>query len=145
MRDFRLTVFGVLIGMIGEYLFRVQFNVYAFVVLVCLIVGVFIDLKNETNTWFKMNKKQLIEVLEPFPDDMEIWIDDRGSWEGGLRLLKVEKVLAWNAGLDGDEIDDEYEYLWDDVEVPSNEDGSYTFIKGNPAVMSKTILLLKTE
>jgi len=47
MRDFRLTVFGVLIGMIGEYLFRVQFNVYAFVVLVCLIVGVFIDLKYE--------------------------------------------------------------------------------------------------
>ena len=92
-----------------------------------------------------MNKKQLIEALKPFPDDFELWVDDRGSWEGGLRLLKVEKVLAWNAGLDGDEIDDEYEYLWDDVEVPSNEDGSYTFIKGNPAVMSKTILLLKTE
>jgi len=146
MRDFRLTVFGVLIGMIGEYLFRVQFNVYAFVVLVCLIVGVFIDLKNETNTWFKMNKKQLIEVLEPFPDDMEIWIDDRGSWEGGLRLLKVESVLAWNAGLDGDEIDDEWTYMWDDVEIPSNENGEYTVIENEVEnVMSKTILLLKTE
>ena len=47
MRDFRLTVFGVLIGMIAEYLFRVQFNMYAFIALVCLIIGVFIDLKYE--------------------------------------------------------------------------------------------------
>jgi len=49
MRDFRLTVFGVLIGMIAEYLFRVQFNVYAFIVLVCLMLCVIIDLKYETS------------------------------------------------------------------------------------------------
>lgn len=55
-----------------------------------------------------MNKKQLIELLEPFPDDIEIWIDDGGYSEGGRRLESIEEVFAYEADLDGDEIFDEY-------------------------------------
>jgi hypothetical protein len=59
-----------------------------------------------------MKNKDLQELLKQFPDDMKIWVSDGGNGEGGQPLVKVEKVLAMDAGLDGDSVDDEY--IWVD-------------------------------
>ena len=63
-----------------------------------------------------MKVKELIDILSQYPEDMEVWVSDKGYSEGGERLSKVEKVLAVDAGLDGDEVDDEYIY----IEVKTN-------------------------
>lgn len=58
-----------------------------------------------------MNKRELIKLLEKFPDDMEIWVSDRGCCEGAIPLQKVEKVSAYDTPLDGDLVEDEYYYI----------------------------------
>ena len=57
-----------------------------------------------------MNVKELKDILNQYPDDMEIWVSNRGYCEGGERLVKVEKVVAYEAGLDCDKILDEWIY-----------------------------------
>lgn len=64
-----------------------------------------------------MKVKELIDILSPYPEDMEVWVSDKGYSEGGERLSKVEKVLAVDAGLDGDEVDDEYIYIEDKTNI----------------------------
>lgn len=64
-----------------------------------------------------MKVKELIEKLSQYPEDMEIWVSDRGYCEGGERLQKVEKVSAYEAALDGDEIDDEYIHVEEDTNI----------------------------
>lgn len=64
-----------------------------------------------------MKVKELIDILNGYPEDMEIWVSDRGYCEGGERLEKVEKVSAYNVSLDGDEIDDEYIYVEKDTNI----------------------------
>lgn len=64
-----------------------------------------------------MKVKELIDILSQYPEDMEVWVSDKGYSEGGERLSKVEKVLAVDAGLDGDEVDDEYIYIEDKTNI----------------------------
>jgi len=64
-----------------------------------------------------MKVRQLIKKLKQYPEDMEVWVSDRGYCEGGERLQKVEKVSAYDADLDGDDIDDEYIYVEDDTDI----------------------------
>jgi hypothetical protein len=64
-----------------------------------------------------MKVKELIEILKNYPEDMEVWVSDRGYCEGGERLTKVEKVSSHDAGLDGDEVGDEYIYVEDDINI----------------------------
>lgn len=64
-----------------------------------------------------MKVKELIEILKNFPEDMEVWVSDRGCLEGGEKLTKVEKVSAYDAALDGDSIDDEYIYVDEDTNI----------------------------
>ena len=64
-----------------------------------------------------MKVRQLIKKLSQYPGDMEVWVSDRGYCEGGERLQKVEKVSAYKAALDGDEINDEYIYVEDDTDI----------------------------
>ena len=64
-----------------------------------------------------MKVRQLIKKLKQYPEDMEVWVSDRGYCEGGERLQKVEKVSAYDADLDGDDIDDEYIYVEDDIDI----------------------------
>lgn len=64
-----------------------------------------------------MKVKELIDILSPYPEDMEVWVSDKGYSEGGERLSKVEKVLAVDTGLDGDEVDDEYIYIEDKTNI----------------------------
>ena len=64
-----------------------------------------------------MKVKELIKKLSQYPEDMEVWVSDRGYCEGGERLQKVEKVSAYDAALDGDEINDEYVYVDEDTNI----------------------------
>jgi hypothetical protein len=99
----------------------------------------------------------LIKELQKYPQDLGIWVSDDNMGEGALPLLKVRKVLAVEAGLDGDEVDDEYDYPeeFDKLEPESveftqlimhwNEKGyRYIAYPGEHAV-SKYILLLETS
>jgi len=63
-----------------------------------------------------MKVKELIEKLKEFPEDMTVWVSDNGNSEGGTRLISVEKVLAIDAGLDGDDVDDEYFFIDEDFD-----------------------------
>ncbi len=95
-----------------------------------------------------MNVKKLKEILSKYPDDMNIWVSDAGYCEGGNPLLKVEKVLAYNAELDGDQINDEYihidDFKEDKRDINWYKNNGYKKLKGEQ-VYSKEILLIKTE
>lgn len=88
-----------------------------------------------------MNVKELIEELQKYPDDMEIWISDKGYSEGGERLTKIEKVIAVDAGLDGDDIDDEYIYIEEDTNISSYLVKGY-ILSEDGETLSKEILYL---
>ena len=88
-----------------------------------------------------MNKKQLIELLKPFPDDMEIWVSDKGYLEGGERLTKIEKISSYEAGLDGDDIDDEYFYVENVNDIQAYLDKGY-LLSDDGEVLFKEIIYL---
>lgn len=88
-----------------------------------------------------MNVKELKHLLEQYPNDMEIWVSDRGGLEGGTRLVKLEKVLAYNADLDGDEINDEYFYIEENTNIDECLSKGY-ILTGDNEVLSKEILYL---
>lgn len=94
-----------------------------------------------------MNVKTLIETLQQYPQDLEVWVSDRGYCEGGISLERVEKVLAYEAGLDGDDIDDEYIYLDEDnnlEDIQSYLDKGYKLLEDR-GVLSKEIIYLNDE
>ena len=88
-----------------------------------------------------MKVKELIEKLSQYPENMEIWVSDRGCSEGGERLTKVEKVSAYDACLDGDSIDDEYIYVEDNIDIAEYLEKGYLLSK-NGEVLYKEILYL---
>ena len=88
-----------------------------------------------------MKVKELIEKLSQYPEDMEIWVSDRGYCEGGERLQKVEKVSAYDAALDGDEIDNEYIYVEDDTNISEYLIKNY-LLSEDGKVLYKEILYL---
>jgi hypothetical protein len=88
-----------------------------------------------------MKNKELQELLKQFPDDMEVWVSDRGYCEGGERLTKVEKVIANDVALDGDEIDDEYIYVEKDTNISEYLVKGY-ILSEDSAVLSKEIIYL---
>ena len=88
-----------------------------------------------------MKVKELIEKLKEYPEDMEIWVSDRGYCEGGIRLEKIEKISAYEANLDGDDIMDEYTYVDDDTDVEDYISQGY-LLSENGEVLSKEIIYL---
>jgi hypothetical protein len=88
-----------------------------------------------------MKNKELQELLKQFPDDMEVWVSDRGYVEGGERLVKVEKVMACDAALDGDDVDDEYIYVEKDTNISSYLVKGY-ILSEDGKVLSKEIIYL---
>lgn len=88
-----------------------------------------------------MKVKELIEKLKEYPEDMEIWVSDRGYCEGGIRLEKIEKISAYEADLDGDDIMDEYTYVDDDTDVEDYISQGY-LLSENGEVLSKEIIYL---
>lgn len=87
-----------------------------------------------------MKVKELIEKLSQYPEDMEIWVSDKGNSEGGERLQKVEKVSAYDAALDGDEIYDEYIYVEEDTDI--NEYLAKGYFLSQEGVLYKEIVYL---
>lgn len=97
---------------------------------------------NEENSENKhLTVGDLKKLLEKYPDDMSIWVSDGGNSEGGTRLEKVEKVLASDAGLDGDDIDDEYFFIEDDTDIKTFLKNGYILNKDKD-MLSKEILYL---
>ena len=88
-----------------------------------------------------MTVKELKEKLQEFPDDMEVWVSDKGYCEGGEKLNKVEKVLAIDVALDGDEIDDEYLYITADTLLEEYLSKGY-LLNEDKDVLSKEIIYL---
>jgi hypothetical protein len=89
-----------------------------------------------------MKVKELINILSQYPEDMEVWVSDRGYCEGGEKLTKVEKLLAYDAGLDGDSIDDEYIYIeGEDINIQEHQAKGYVLTDGG-SVLSKHIIYL---
>ena len=89
-----------------------------------------------------MKVKDLIEQLKQYPEDMEVWVSDGGYSEGGVRLTKIEKKPAHEAGLDGDDVDDEYLYIDDNnINIPEYLAKGYLLSKDGD-VLYKEILYL---
>jgi len=88
-----------------------------------------------------MKVKELIKLLKEYPNNMEIWVSDRGHCEGGKRLEKLKKVSAYTAGLDGDEIDDEYIYVEKDTNIAEYLAKGYILTE-NSEVLTKEIIYL---
>ena len=92
-----------------------------------------------------MKVKELINILNQYPEDMEVWVSDNGYCEGGEKLTKVEKLLAYGAGLDGDEIDDEYIYVEvEDIDIQEYLAKGYVLTNGE-SVLSKHIIYLNNN
>ena len=91
-----------------------------------------------------MKNKDLQELLKQFPDDMEVWLSDGGMGEGGERLNKVEKVIAWDADLDGDDIGDEYIFVEDDTNISEYLVKGY-ILSESGKVLSKEIIYLNSS
>lgn len=88
-----------------------------------------------------MKVKELIEKLSQYSEDMEVWVSDRGYCEGGERLTKVEKVSAYEAALDGDEIDDEYLYVEDDTNISEYLNKGYLLSKDGEVLYKEIVYL----
>jgi hypothetical protein len=88
-----------------------------------------------------MKVKELIEQLAQYPEDMEVWVSDRGYVEGGERLEKVEQISAYSAGLDGDEIGDECIYVEEDTNISEYLEKGYMLSKDGE-VLYKDIIYL---
>lgn len=91
-----------------------------------------------------MKVKELIEILKQYPEDMQVWVSDKGYCEGGERLTKVEKISAYKASLDGDEIDDEYIYVDNDTNVDELINQGYT-LSEDGEVLYKEIIYLNND
>jgi len=57
-----------------------------------------------------MTNGELIDILSTFPRELTVWHSDGGYVEGAARSIAPIKILANEASLDGDEIEDEIRY-----------------------------------
>jgi hypothetical protein len=64
-----------------------------------------------------MTAGELINILYQYPEDMQIWVSDRGYSEGGKSLTKVEKVSPYDSILDVDDINYNFHYTEDMTEL----------------------------
>lgn len=91
-----------------------------------------------------MKIKELKKILDKYPEDMEIWVSDNGYCEGGEKLVKVQKISAYEAGLDGDEINEEYIYIDEDTDVDKYLKKGY-FLSKDKEILYKEILYLNDK
>jgi hypothetical protein len=88
-----------------------------------------------------MKIKELKQILEQYPEELEIWVSDSGYIEGAERLTRVAKMLAYQADLNGDCVDDEYLYIEDDTDIKKYVDNGYTLL-ADKSVLTKEIIIL---
>lgn len=93
-----------------------------------------------------MKVKELKKILETFDDELSIWVSDGGYVEGSTNLRDIKIVNAYEAGLDWDDVDDEY---LDCSEMSKEEINNYIqkgyiLLTNNKCpVLSKKILLIE--
>ncbi len=86
-----------------------------------------------------MTVKELIEHLSKFPQDLKVWVSDGGYCEGAANCIEPVELVAWEAGLDGDEVDDEWV---NDEQSAYWESQGYIEVEHN--LLSKNIVLIKS-
>ena len=91
-----------------------------------------------------MKVYELIDLLQTFPSYLDVWVSDAGYAEGGMPLKSVEKISAWDAGLDGDEVNDEWmeDEDADDPYIMHKE--GYENYHSDDCVWSKSIILIRS-
>jgi len=90
-----------------------------------------------------MKVKELIEQLSKFDPELELWHSDGGYCEGSMRSIEPVKILAIDAGLDGDEVDSEYFYVYDEEDMIDNPE-KHGYEKTGDGY-SKYIVLLRSQ
>ena len=86
---------------------------------------------------------ELIDILKTFPQDLKVWVSDCCCCEGATPAITPQIVNAWNSGLDGDMIDDEYytsNYCESEEIMVQN---GYELVQ-NGEIWTKKIVLLKS-
>lgn len=91
-----------------------------------------------------MSIAELIKELEKYPKDLKVWVSDGGYCEGATPLKSIEKVVAWEANLDGDAVDDEYEYILEN-QTTQYMDSHKIIHVGSEIIASKYILMINGE
>lgn len=91
-----------------------------------------------------MKVYELIDLLNTFPSYLDVWVSDGGYAEGGTLLKSVEKISAWDAGIDGDDVDDEWVHdeCADDPYIMHKE--GYENHHSDDGVWSKSIILIRS-
>jgi hypothetical protein len=92
-----------------------------------------------------MTVKELIEKLQKYPENLKIWVSDGGYLEGAIPFKEFKVEQAHEAGLDGDEVDDEYMYaeeLNEDEFYAYEQEGYKHFPDEKFSVLSKEILMI---
>lgn len=90
---------------------------------------------------------ELIDLLNTFPPYLDVWVSDGGYAEGGTPLKSVEKISAWDAGIDGDEVTDEWisddNDVWHDP-LFSKDEYEHRHSTEFGEVQSKSIILIRS-
>lgn len=86
-----------------------------------------------------MTVGQLIEHLSKFPLDLNVWVSDAGYCEGANPCAEPVEIIAWEAGLDGDMVEDEW--IYDKMDFYWKNQG-YEEVENE--ILSKKIVLIKS-
>jgi hypothetical protein len=86
--------------------------------------------------------KQLIKKLQKYPEDLKVWVSDNDYCEGATPFKEFKVEQAYKAGLDGDEVDDEYTYIDDETEEEINKYMKEKNYQRFGNVLSKKILMI---
>ena len=91
-----------------------------------------------------MKVKDLIKKLQKFDQDLDIWYDsDIAIGNGGVKTKDAKIVQAYEAGLDEDDIGDEYHYIdeLNNKQIEKFIKQGYKKVKGSN-VVSKDVVIL---
>lgn len=91
-----------------------------------------------------MTCKELIALLQQFPEDMPVWVSDEGMMEGAWPCVSATQMPAYNAGLDGDLVDGEYVWVDEDTDVADLLAKGYRSFESGE-VLSRDIVLIDTR
>lgn len=89
--------------------------------------------------------KELIKELQKYPEYLKVWVSDGGYVEGATPFKEFKVEQAYEAALNGDEVDDEYMYaddLTEDEFYAYEQKGYKLFPDGQFPCFSKEILMI---
>ena len=90
-----------------------------------------------------MTIKDLIIELEKYPKGLIVWVSDGGYIEGAVPLQTISKQLAYSADLDGDAVNNEYEYIKKEDIINYADTHKIIDLEDGEFVASKYILMIE--